>query len=406
MKILFIADVSLENPTSGSEQVLYQQGKGSAVAGMDVYAITRQEGLPCLSIRNVVGVTEGVFGASAQAVLTSVLALARYPSKLYTCFTMDIPFRAVVSHQPFNCFVLLLTGKLKNAPILYVFHSPSHEEYLLSHEHGGSLRAFPHIFARRMIERFCLKKARRIMVLSEYMKRKVTAIHQIPAERIVVNPGGVDLSQYKPLKDRQRVKRDLEFPADRIHLLSVRNLDPRMGLDNLLKCIRILKMNGIDVHLILGGEGPERHDLQALILELGLSQDVTMTGFIETDMLPLYYGASDFFVLPTRCLEGFGLVTPESMACGTPVLGTPVGGTREILSGFDSGFLFRDSSPEAMAHGIETAIGEYIGYDKKYNDLRFRCREYVARNYSWQRHTNQLKSILNEILVDQEAHLH
>lgn len=236
------------------------------------------------------------------------------------------------------------------------------------------------------------------MVLSEYMKHKVTAIHQIPAERIVVNPGGVDLTRFKPPQDREQLKRDLEFPAGSVHLLTVRNLDPRMGLDNLLKCIRILKMNRIDVHLILGGEGPERHNLQNLILELGLSQEVTMTDFIETDMLPLYYGASDFFVLPTRYLEGFGLVTPESMACGTPVLGTPVGGTKEILSGFNSEFLFRDSSPEAMAKGIRMAMEKYHTHDSSYSDLRVECRKYTERNYSWHRHTEQLKLILNDCL--------
>ncbi|MBW2346206.1 MAG: hypothetical protein JRF53_19905, partial [Deltaproteobacteria bacterium] len=56
MKILFISDVPLEDPTSGSEQVLHQQAVGLAREGMEVYAITRQEGLPSLTIRNVAGV--------------------------------------------------------------------------------------------------------------------------------------------------------------------------------------------------------------------------------------------------------------------------------------------------------------------------------------------------------------
>ncbi|MBW2032859.1 MAG: hypothetical protein JRI94_04590 [Deltaproteobacteria bacterium] len=53
MKILFIADVPLEEPTSGSEQVLHQQAVGLAREGMEVYAITRQEGLPSFTIRDV-----------------------------------------------------------------------------------------------------------------------------------------------------------------------------------------------------------------------------------------------------------------------------------------------------------------------------------------------------------------
>jgi glycosyltransferase involved in cell wall biosynthesis len=115
-------------------------------------------------------------------------------------------------------------------------------------------------------------------------------------------------------------------------------------------------------------------------------------------MLHHYYGASDFFVLPTRKLEGFGLVTPESMACGTPVLGTPVGGTKEILSDFDSQFLFSDTSPDAMAKGIQMAMRKYFDEKEKYNELRHRCREYAEKNYSWKQHIDQLKSILEGII--------
>jgi glycosyltransferase involved in cell wall biosynthesis len=115
-------------------------------------------------------------------------------------------------------------------------------------------------------------------------------------------------------------------------------------------------------------------------------------------MLPQYYGAADFFILPTLHLEGFGLVTPESMACGTPVLGTPIGGTNEILRHFDPQFLFKDPSPEAMTQGIELAIEIYFARNKEYDDLRLRCREYAANNYSWQRHTDQLRAILDEVV--------
>ncbi|MFB0520779.1 MAG: glycosyltransferase, partial [Desulfatiglandales bacterium] len=117
-----------------------------------------------------------------------------------------------------------------------------------------------------------------------------------------------------------------------------------------------------------------------------------------SSILPQYYGAADFFILPTRHLEGFGLVTPESMACGTPVLGTPVGGTKEILSHFDPEFLFSDTSAEAMAKGVQKAIERYFAWKKEYDDLRVRCREYAATNYSWERHLAQLKSILEEII--------
>jgi glycosyltransferase involved in cell wall biosynthesis len=311
----------------------------------------------------------------------------------------DTPFQAIVCHQPFNCLSLLIRRKLQDVSLLYVFHSPSHEEYLLAQENRSWVRNLAQAQALRMIERFCVKKAMKIMVLSHYMKEKLRDIHGISANRIVVNPGGVDLNRFRPPINREAIRDKLGFAKGKIHLLSVRNLEPRMGLDNLLQGVRILRNNAARIHLILGGEGIERQHLERLVKVYGLADAVTMTGFIPSDLLPQYYGASDFFVLPTRHLEGFGLVTPESLACGTPVLGTPVGGTREILSGFSPDFLFRDTSPEAIVQGIQKAIARFFPGMKRYEQLRDQCRAYAVRSYSWQRHINQLKTMIEEVVA-------
>lgn len=397
MKLLFVADVPLENPTSGSEQVLNQQAIGLARQGMAVYAITRQAAPPAWMARDVNGVCEGTYRASALDIRRSFFPVLKYPLRFYRRFTKGGPFDAAVCHQPFNCFSLLMTRQLQKIPKLYVFHSPSHEEYALSHEDRDWLTNLPHVETRLMIERFCLKRAAMVMVLSQYMKQKVRDTHGIPAHRIVVNPGGVNLSDFRPPEDRQALKDAFGLPKGKIHLLTVRNLEPRMGLDNLLRSMQLLKKNRSKVCLTIVGEGVERHNLQGLIKEYDLCGEVTMAGFVSSELLPQYYGASDFFILPTRHLEGFGLVTPESLACGTPVLGTPVGGTKEILTNFDSRFLFRDTSPEAMAEGIEWAGQRFFPWKKEYGELRLRCRQYALRHYSWERHLGQLKSILDEI---------
>ena len=394
MKILFIADVPLENPTSGSEQVLYQQATGLVRQGMHVYAITRQSNAPLRFFRNVKSVKEGSYGASAQKIFPSLYSLIRYPVKFYNSFTRESPFQAVICHQPFTGFSLLLARKLANIPMIYVFHSPSHEEYLLSHENKSRLQNLPHVTIRRIIEKFCLQRSKKIITLSRYMQQKVVEIHRIPADRIMVNPGGVDLKHFMTPENRTLLKKKLDFPEGKVHLLTIRNLEPRMGLDNLLRCIHLLK-NKLNVHLTIGGDGVERRNLNNMVVKYGLVNDVTMTGFIPSELLLKYYGAADFFILPTRSLEGFGLVTPESMACGTPVLGTPVGGTSEILSGFDKQFIFKDASSKAMAEGTEAVIDNYFTASEKYEDLRRRCREYTEKKYSWERHIERLKSILS-----------
>jgi glycosyltransferase involved in cell wall biosynthesis len=281
-------------------------------------------------------------------------------------------------------------------PLLYVCHSPSHLEYELLNEGKISFRYWPQLTIRKWIERFCLKKSSKIMVLSRYIKRKIEHTHKIPSHHFDVNPGGVDLKRFRPFGNRRQIKRELRLPENKIHLLTVRNLEPRMGLDNLIKSIKDINSVRNNAHLTICGDGPEKKNLQQLINELDLIKEVTLTGFIPSELLPKFYNAADFFILPTRKLEGFGLVTPESMACGTPVVGTPVGGTQEILSSFDSNFLCRDSSPEAIADGIQKIIKLHFNDRKIYENLRMRCREHVKNSYSWQRHINQLSSIIND----------
>ena len=95
------------------------------------------------------------------------------------------------------------------------------------------------------------------------MKQKIQHIHQIPANHIVVNPGGVDLRLFRPFGKRKQIKNELGLPENTIHLLTVRNLEPRMGVDNLIKSIEILKRNGKFLHLTICGDGPEKKNLKS-----------------------------------------------------------------------------------------------------------------------------------------------
>ena len=400
MKVLFVSDVPLNLPTSGSEKVLYSQAVGLSKKNYDVYAITRNnQNLHYNSWNDVDGVNNACYSLNTQNYIDSLFSILKKPIKIFKKIVCKEKFSAYICHQPFTLFSLLIQKKLRGVPILYVFHSPNHEEYKISRGYDKKYKGFPQTYIRKIIESYCLKKSQKIIVLSKYMKKKIQQIHKISDDKIIVNHGGVNLEEFKFAKNRSKIKKRLNFPAGKIHLLTVRNLEPRMGLDNLLKAIYILKEKIHNFYLIIGGEGPEKSMLEKIVDNYGLSEHVRLTGFIPAPLLPQYYGAGDFFILPTRDLEGFGLVTPESMACGTPVLGTPVGGTKEILANFHPDLLFKDSSPESMAEGIQSAVKELFKDTNKYDQLRLRCREYAVVNYSWQRHISQLKSVIDDLSI-------
>src|SRR5439155_1469356 len=123
-------------------------------------------------------------------------------------------------------------------------------------------------------------------------------------------------------------------------------------LGTLLRARPLVVSRRADAQLLIAGAGSRRADLEALAGSLGIAEHVRFVGFVPDADLPLYYQAADCFVLPTRELEGFGLVTVEALACGTPVLGTPVGATPELPDPLDPGLVFDAATPEAIGERL------------------------------------------------------
>ncbi len=239
--------------------------------------------------------------------------------------------------------------------------------------------------ARKWIEKRVLNKSDRIVVLSKYTLEKLTTVHRIPTEKVAVIPGGIDLARFHPADDRTAIRDRLRLPQGKTILLTVRDLEPRMGIENLIHALQQVVKSVPDVYLVIGGSGPLKEHLALTSRRLGLDPFLQFTGFIPEETLPLYYQAADIFVLPTVELEGFGLVTLEALASGTPVLGTPVGGTQEILSRLDNNFLFNDSSSESISRLLTELCQEYRSKPDKWQEASQRCRHFAEDHYSWER---------------------
>lgn len=206
-------------------------------------------------------------------------------------------------------------------------------------------------------------------------------------------PGGVDLVRFAPAVDRHAVRRILGLPEEKRILLSVRRLTPRMGLDHLIEAMPAVLAQCPETLLLIGGKGPEHARLAALIARRGLQNSVTLLGFISSDQLASYYQAADAFVLPTVTLEGFGLVTVESLACGTPVIATPVGATPEILEALEPRLLAQSAEPDALAKAITSFFGSAWGQ----NLAPARLRAFVQERYSWDKHAQEMLALYQSL---------
>ncbi|RPH52843.1 MAG: glycosyltransferase family 1 protein [Desulfobacteraceae bacterium] len=400
MKILFVSDVSIQDVIGGAERVLFEQTTRLAAKGHDVHILTRR--LPshqsdCDVIQNV---REWRYSVNQSNAVTFFVSTMRNCKKLFETLAKTNNFDCINFHQPFSAFAVMMSDSCKKNSKVYTCLSFAFEEYASRNAEPHSLikkiAHSLHIVSRRRIEQKALNQSDRIVALSRFTRDKLLNVYGFPVEDIIIIPGGIDLVRFHPADDKRAVRERLHLPTEKMILLTVRNLVQRMGIENLIIAMREIIRLVPDIYLIIGGTGPLKEDLAMMCRRLNLDRYIHFTGFIPEDALPEYYQAADIFVLPTIELEGFGLVTLEALASGTPVLGTPVGGTLEILSRFDSGLLFADKSHEAISRlVIETCKGYLNQPDKLQLDSE-RCRRFAEKYYSWDNNITATEALFLE----------
>ncbi len=304
-------------------------------------------------------------------------------------------------YQPFSGYGALRSDRTKGLPCLYTFLSPAPLEYIsrigmTGHHRPGLIGRVTQVMLWE-IERACLRHATRIHVLSDFSAAQLWKLYRITSDRIVKIPGGVDTGRFQPAGDRDAVRKSLRLPEGSPLLLTVRNLEARMGLDTLIQAMDLLRRRLPEATLLIGGTGSLRGYLESLADSLDLGHCVRFLGYIPESELPLYYQAADVFVLPTRELEGFGLITVESLASGTPVVGTPVGATPEILLPLNPSLLFGDVTSEAMANDLARFFEGNLQDPAASRSLRQACRRHAERYYNWDGSVTRLEDTLNDL---------
>jgi D-inositol-3-phosphate glycosyltransferase len=158
--------------------------------------------------------------------------------------------------------------------------------------------------------------------------------------------------------DQAAARRRLGFGEDESIVLYVGRFDPIKGIDRLLEAMAYLKHLERMRLVIIGGDGPdtpEYQNLRQLCGRFGIQKSVRFVGRVEQSQLPPYYSAADALVVPSY-YESFGLVGLESLACGTPVVASPVGAMEDIIEDGKTGCVVSDLTPRGLANSIEKVI--------------------------------------------------
>ena len=274
----------------------------------------------------------------------------------------------VASHFAFYAAALL--PKLSRMNHVVHFHGPWAAETAAEH------RLQLNVAMKRAVEGAVYSSAKAFVTLSQAFKDLLTAEYRVDPMRVHVIPGAVDSQRFSP-GDRIAARQLLDWPEDARILFCVRRLVRRMGLESLLDAFAEVAGEHPDAILVLGGTGPLRDELELRVRNQHLSGQVRFTGFIPETDLPLAYRAADLSILPSQSLEGFGLTALESLACGTPVLVTPVGGLPEVVKQLDTKLILPEKGAAAIADRLHLFFSGALSLPSS-ND----CRKYVESNFS------------------------
>lgn len=191
----------------------------------------------------------------------------------------------------------------------------------------------------------------------------------LPSERIVVVPNGIDTSRFRPdAEKRQATRARLSIPEDAPLLLAVGRLEQEKGFQIAIQALRQVRSHLPGVRLLIAGEGNYRRSLEQAAAPLNSQPNagtargntgnsaIIFAGYVPNAQLPDLLAAADLFLMPTLCTEAFPLTVVEAMATGLPVVASNIGGIPTAITDGSTGLLVPTGSADALARAVERLI--------------------------------------------------
>jgi D-inositol-3-phosphate glycosyltransferase len=263
---------------------------------------------------------------------------------------------------------------------------------------------------RIAIERQAVRESAAVVAASDIERGELRDLYQADPAKVKVIPCGVDPTLFRPIRTadaRERLGRD---QCERL-VLFVGRIEQIKGIDVLLRALGLMFRRRPELRndvclLVVGGaldpqdDAPETEkiqELRRLVHEHRMEANVNFVGSLDQETLALYYAAADVCAVPSLT-ESFGLVALESMACGTPVVGTRVGGLQTLIEDGDSGLLVPPGDDEALAEAIAQVLTDHRLRMHLAHGARSR-----AEHYTWQSVGEKIDALYDSVLASSGA---
>lgn len=181
------------------------------------------------------------------------------------------------------------------------------------------------------------------------------------------------------------------FPDRPLLIGYIGRLSEEKGVQHFARALPVILSERHDLCALIGGDGNLEDSIKVSLREEGITALVDLPGWIPHDELPKYLNQLRLLVLPSYT-EGLPNIMIEAMACGTPVLVTPVGAVPDVIIDGKNGFIMEDNSPECIAKNVMRVL-EHSSLEEIAKAGRWLVRE----NFAFERTVERWKEVLDEI---------
>lgn len=295
-------------------------------------------------------------------------------SKVKKMLKQGFEFELIDAHYIYpDGVAAVLIGKLVGKPVVITAR-------------GSDINVIMNYMLPRLLIKWAINNASAVITVSKALRDKIKNL-DVSQSDISVLRNGVDLTLFRPSENRNRLRKSLNLSKKTI--LSVGNLIPLKGHHLIIEAL--IDLPGCE--LLIAGAGPEELKLKQLAAKYSLDNKVFFLGSLNQVDLQKYYSASDVLVLASES-EGWANVLLESMACGTPVVATNVGGASEIVQTETAGILVKARNVESIRAGIKRMIENYPN--------RVEVRQY-AELFSWKETSDGQYELFKKIMRESMA---
>ncbi len=240
------------------------------------------------------------------------------------------------------------------------------------------------------IDRFCLPRYERVLCVSPDLEQQCLAAG-VPAERCLLIENGIDVQEFCRRRTVEEAKRAQGIPPGRLVVGAAGRLSAEKGFDLLIQAADSLLKKGIDLDLLIVGEGDEQPQLQQLIEQLGRQDRIRLLGY-RSDLRDLYE-AMDVFAL-SSLREGLPNVLLEAMALEVPVAATRIAGVPRLVADGVNGLLVNPGSIEDLTRVLE----ELLTRADLRRQLRQAGRHTIETRYSFAARMERIQAVYDDLL--------